>query len=209
MQLLLRCLGAPVSRQRACNCRVPVFVEFPAFRIPTLATELRICNTWNDRGQIFLLVWQTYQLLFGSLLAVDLWDIPPCPSRRCTDKRPCIWSPRSIRFAGPDAFYCHVNVRWVMTDFVLFYFMLFLTVLIYSVVANIESWGWVRWWEGLLVLRAGLLAGLTALWLEPRESLHQIERHPEQLEESQGWPAGLFSPPEKVVSPSDLLFSDR
>lgn len=108
---------------------------------------------------------------------------------------PPLAPPRSIRFAGPDAFYCHVNVRWVMTDFILFYFMLFLTVLIYSVVVNIESWGWVRWWEGLLVLRAGLLAGLTALWLEPRESLHQIERHPEQLEESQGWPTGLFSLP--------------
>lgn len=76
---------------------------------------------------------------------------------------PPLAPPRSIRFAGPDAFYCHVNVRWVMTDFILFYFMLFQTVLIYSVVVNIESWGWVRWWEGLLVLRAGLLAGLTAL----------------------------------------------
>lgn len=126
MQLLLWYLGALVSRQRVCNWRVLVFIDFSAFRIPTLATELRICNTWNDRSQIFLLVWQTYQLLFGSLLAVDLWDIPPCPSRRCTDKRPCIW-PRVLHSICRPR--CIFTVTWtcVCNDwfhFSLFYFWL-------------------------------------------------------------------------------------
>lgn len=114
-----------------------------------------------------------------------------------------------IRLAGPDAFVLSRERVFVMTDFILVYFISDCVNLFCSREHRIRGVGG---WEGLLFLRAGLLAGLTALWLEPRESLHQIERHPEQLEESQGWPTGLFScphPPEKVASPSDLLFNGR